>query len=754
MTKLIGTRKWHIRLPAPAPRLRCGHDLGRRIRDAERMAGIGLADAATDAYLAIIADHPAPTPCDRILRLRTAEAARYAGDHTLAAELSAAAARGMPRDPIGRDAVIAVRAHATRAAARAALGDLDAAAAGLRQAQRITQPSRPTERYVRWIAAEVRLAGRRIRTHHEFSEELAGALTEQKLTARQSFELDRLTIALARRLAESGDQNGAELAFWVVGEELELDPSASWAEQPDGTVEVPAKHQQAWRTFTLALAGEVAAMLARDEELSADYSAAADIATELAWYLDEDLTGARMLLDRARFDLGHGRATQAAERIRRARRFADLSLHAFTDQRRQIEWVRLREQLAAAAHSASGVAEPPVTSPWPVTASEREQAEAARARAEVLFDRLAVLDPETFGPARERLAPNLDVAVTTEPEPEREQEPEAAQPAVPRVHQPDPSWMELLTAAAGDRCWTLPLALDRARELGHGHVGPEHLLLAVARDGDCAEILAGLGLAEPDLRTIVASWYDRSGTTAPDLDPHLTALAGRAATIAARLGATRVSAAHLLMAVVADERNAGAAVLRAARADLDELRVRVDATLAGPALLRRAAPLFTAGVIVHQHRLTLPAWLAIGHAIDHAAATPGRILGADDLARGADAYPSGVLIPAGSGSRGTVRISHPARVVLTGARSAADAAGEWGIDLEHLRRALRGDDPAEHAGGPSTRAACERAARRGERFVTPEDIVAAATHSGHPLMPVPVLTPAARRAHADARSRS
>ncbi|MEU1244225.1 Clp protease N-terminal domain-containing protein [Micromonospora parva] len=772
--RLIRARKWRNPPTLLAPRLRCGHGLGKRVGDAERMAGIGLAGAATDAYLSIIADHPAGSSCDRTLLLRTAEAARSAGDHTLAAELCTAAVRGVPRDPTGREAVIAVRAHAIRAAACAGLGDLDEAARSLREAQRITQPSRVTERYVQWTAAEVRLAGRRVRTWDELSAELGGALYEQKLTLREPFRFHRLVISLGWRLLEAGDDQGAWRAFYLVGEELEITPAVSWSwvEKPDGTVQVPAKHSQAWRTFTLALAGEVAAMLVRDEALSADYSAAADAATNLAWYLDENLTGARMLLARAQFDLRHGEAAEAAERIRWARRFADLDLHTFTDQRRQVAWVRLRRQLAEASKSASGVEEPPVTSPWPVTTAERELAEAARDRAEELFDRLVAIYPETFGPARRRLAPRLDIELATEPEAEPEAEPETgpepeivdatlATPgdpptakASPPTAEADPPWMELLMATAGDRCWTLLLALDQARDLGHGHVGPEHLVLALARDGDCAEILAGLDVAADDLRALVASWYHRAETTAQALDPHLTALVRDAVTIAGGLGATRVSAAHLLMAVVANQRNAGAAVLRAGGADLDEIRVRADATFAGPVQQRRAGPLFTAGEIVHQHRLTLPAWLAIGHGLDNAIAEPGRVLGVEHLAAGADAYTGRLLPAAGSGNRGTVRVSRQARAALTGARLGADSAGEWGIDLEHLRRALRSEAPAGPAGGPSTRAACKRAARRGERFVTPEDIREASTFEEHDPVPVPVLTPAARRAHERDRSRS
>ncbi|WP_157562576.1 Clp protease N-terminal domain-containing protein [Micromonospora chokoriensis] len=762
-------RKRRITLPPAAPRLRCGHGLAERIEAADRLAGIGLADGATDGYLAIIADHPAESSCDRTLLLRTAEAARSAGDCTLAAELGAAVLRGVPRDPTGRLAVIAVRAHATRAAAYAELGDLDQAARSLRQAQRLTQANRATERYVRWTAAQIRLAGRRIRTPDELTRELADALSEQQLTLREALERHRLTLSAAWRLLAAGDGEGAERAFFSVRHELELD--AAEFRRSDGAVRVPPQHQYAWRLFTLAVAGEVAAVLARDEELSAEDSAAADLATNLAWYLDENLTGARMLLIRAQFEHRHGRDAKAAERLQRARRFADLGLHTFTDHRRQVEWLRLRRQIAATSQSISGSTEPPISSPWPVTATEREQAAGAHARAEALFDRLAAKDPETFRAARHRLVPGLDIepdvelhdaapAARTGPPVAVAADPPAPpkpMPEVEAVEPPpaDPPWMASLMAAAGGRCWTLLLALDKARELGHGHVGAEHLVLAVTRDGDCAEILAGVGLAAEDLWTLVGSWYHRSETTSQALDPALAVLVRDAASIAIRLGATRVRATHLLMAVVANPCGAGAAVMRAGGADLEEVRVRADAAFAGPVLQDRTGPLFTAGEIVHQHRLTLPAWLAIGHALDLAQAGPGRVLDVEHLAAGADAYQGKVLLSPVPGSRGTVRVSRAARATLADARRRADAAGEWGVDLEHLCRAVGGEEPAaDPARGPGTRAACERAARRGERFVTPEDVREASSLDRHGLLlpPVPVLTPAARRARDVERS--
>ncbi|MFI7493003.1 Clp protease N-terminal domain-containing protein [Micromonospora echinaurantiaca] len=776
-------RRESVRLPAVAPRLRCGHGLGERIEAADRLAGRGLADAATDAYLGILADHPVEPSCGRVLLLRTAEASRAAGDHMLAAELSAAALRGVPPDPTGRLATIAVRAHTTRAGALVGLGDLDEATRSLRRAQRLTQADRATERYVRWTAAEVRLAGRRIRTFDELNEQVAGAMVEQRLGLRETAVLHRLTIMAAWRLLEAGDGQGAERAFYSVRRLLDLGP-ARGIRGPDGRIRsIPAERQPAWRMFTLAVAGEVAAVAAKQEPLSSEDRTAADLATDLAWYFDENLTGARMLLTRALFDHGSGGDVQeTVARLRRAQRFADLGLHTFADPRRQAEWVRLRQEIADGLRTVAGIVEPPVSSPWPVTPNGREQAMEARAKAEALFDRLAANDPEAFGPARRRLAPPPAAELDDDTSRALWGPPAEGMPA-PAVHPPgrpgtkasgaparpetapkerpvgppppDPEWLEPLMSAAGGRCWTLPLALDLARALGHGHVGPEHLVLAVAHDGDCAEILAGLGVTTEALRAAVGCWYARTGKIATDLDPELTTLARDAASIAGALGEGRVRAAHLFMALLGNPQGAGGALLRAHGVDLEEVRVRSDAALAGPVLQARAGPLFTAGEIVHHHRLTLPAWLAIGHALDLAAAEPGRILGIRHLAEGVEAYGSRVLPRLEADGRGTVRVGLPARGILTAALAGADAAGEWGIELDHLSRAIGREEPSTEAPDrPSTRAACERAARLGRHFVTPEDVREASVldGGGNLLLPVPVLTPAVRRARRAERS--
>jgi len=773
----IRARGNRIQLPPVEPRLRCKHGLGPRIETAAGLSRRGLDDAAVDAYLEILADHPEQVTCRRLLLLRTAEASRSAGDHDLAVELSAAAERGLPQDPIGKDATLAVRAEATRAGALARQGDHVEAARAIRTAQRLTQGSRATERYLRWAAAEVRLSTREVCTSVDFAGEIAAALTEQHLSLRMTSELTELKIAMAWRLLAAGEAQGAASAFTSVLQDLDLDPVAAGVRGPDGSVQVPVKWQSTWRLFTLAVAGVLAADAARGEGLSADALANAELAVDLAPYFGQNLTGARMLLNWALADSHRGHAKDAIAKLRRAQGCADRYLHTFADRRRQLEWVRLRQDIADALQSVSGVVEALISSPWPVVGEGREQAERARAKADDLFERLAATDP-AFGAARSRvparldagwahgpggslLGPPLDHAIGPRDNPPARLKAQSSLP--PRMPDraaslpTDPDWLEPLMAATGSRCWTLMLAVDQARALGHGHVGPEHLLLAVSRDGGCAAILDGLGVPADDLRVVVSSWYSRTSPAVPVLDPKLPALARDAATIAASLGESRVLAGHLLVALLADPRGAGGAVLRACGGDLEEARLRVDAAIAGPALKARAGALFSAGGVVQLQRLTLPAWLAIGWALDFAALEPGRILGLEHLEAGIEAYGAKAMPPFAANDRATVRIHSHIREVLKAARHSASADGEWGIDLHHLGRAIRREESeGNHRGKVSTKNACARAARRGSLFVTPEDIREALLNDpvGQVFPPVPVLTPAARRAWGHVRSSS
>jgi Clp amino terminal domain, pathogenicity island component len=761
-------RRRHRYRPEPVvPALRCRHGLQQRIAAADHLHSVGLADGATDAYLKVLADHPVEPECGRPLLLRTAEAAAAAGDFMLGAELATAAMRGIPPDPTGHLATIAVRAHTTRALALLGLHDLDGARAGLRLAQRLTQSDRSTDGYLRWTAVDVRLAGRPVRTTDELAGELGSALTQQELRVRDMRPLNRRSVTLAWRVLAAGDATAARLTFIAALHRLELDPSTRAIRGPGGRIKVPRDRQPSWRMFTRTIAGLVAASAAENVKLDHHDQFAADVAVSLAWYLDENVAGARMLLDWALLEHRlNGDADGAVAKLRRAQRFADYSLHTFADQRRQAEWVALRQEINAALATVAGIVEPPVTSPWPADPKSVTRVAATRAEAVTLFDRLCAADPGAFGPARWRMTnapptsqPPASVSApvsVSAPAPVSEpvSEPVSVPVSVPTPapYLPDPSWLEAL-AAVGGRCWAVPLALEHARALGHGHVGPEHVLLAVLGDGACARVLAGLGVPAAAVRATIASWYGPAEPAEPDLDPATTDLVRAARRIADARGETRIRPVNLLLALLADPDGTGAAVLRAHRIDLEEARVRLRAVPDA-----QPGPLFAAGAAVPEHRLTLPAWLAIGYALDLAADSPAGVLGTDHLIAGIAAYQDPGLVVRRSDRRETVRITPVARTALDGARRRADADGEWGIDLEHLRRATTAPRPSDAAEpGTDTQPACRRAWLRGAPFVTPDDVRAASAAPeqqdsvvGHP---VPVLTPSARRAFRDLRER-
>jgi ATP-dependent Clp protease ATP-binding subunit ClpA len=59
----------------------------------------------------------------------------------------------------------------------------------------------------------------------------------------------------------------------------------------------------------------------------------------------------------------------------------------------------------------------------------------------------------------------------------------------------------------------IELAIDEARKLGHSHVGTEHLLLGVAREGDgvAARVLASLGVTQEKVRHQVIATLGQAG---------------------------------------------------------------------------------------------------------------------------------------------------------------------------------------------------------------------------------------------------
>jgi ATP-dependent Clp protease ATP-binding subunit ClpA len=152
------------------------------------------------------------------------------------------------------------------------------------------------------------------------------------------------------------------------------------------------------------------------------------------------------------------------------------------------------------------------------------------------------------------------------------------------------------------------LAIDEARKLGHSHVGTEHLLLGIAREGQgvASGVLESLGVgldkvrhqviatlgqqqggdARQPLATVAAS-MDWAGSPASPLD-RLDAASRRALARAyweaGRANHETIMPHHLLLALVADDEVWMRRVLAQAGIDPAELAARIDAAApAGPA---------------------------------------------------------------------------------------------------------------------------------------------------------------------------
>ena len=122
----------------------------------------------------------------------------------------------------------------------------------------------------------------------------------------------------------------------------------------------------------------------------------------------------------------------------------------------------------------------------------------------------------------------------------------------------------------------LRLAQEAAAELGHGHVGTEHLLVGLVRQGEgiAYAALCAVGITEVRLMEILR----RSGGGLPGNDPHqgLTPRGKRAVELAVEealhLGERCVGTEHLLWGILCQGSNAAQRMLRAAGADPRQLQ--------------------------------------------------------------------------------------------------------------------------------------------------------------------------------------
>ena len=190
-------------------------------------------------------------------------------------------------------------------------------------------------------------------------------------------------------------------------------------------------------------------------------------------------------------------------------------------------------------------------------------------------------------------------------------------------------------------------AQDEARRLGHGAIGPEHLLLGLlAAGGRAARVLEGLGLTEQRGREEVerlAGRGTRMSAGAIPFTPRARGVVEGAVRQAMSLGHDEAGAEHVLLALAAERDGAAVRVLEAAG---HPGRVR-DAVL---------------------------------RALDEAPADAG---GPAAGPRAVAAAPDAI----------TVRLGADVAALLRHAAAAALAADAPEISVEHVRQALDGGDP-------------------------------------------------------------
>jgi ATP-dependent Clp protease ATP-binding subunit ClpC len=132
------------------------------------------------------------------------------------------------------------------------------------------------------------------------------------------------------------------------------------------------------------------------------------------------------------------------------------------------------------------------------------------------------------------------------------------------------------------------LAQDEARQLDHGYIGTEHLLLGLIREGEgvAAKALESLGISLKAVREQVVARVGRGGRPPSGHIP-FTDRAKRVLELSLResgqLGHRYIGTEHILLAIVREGNGAAAQVLTELGADLDRLRQQVTGLLQGHA---------------------------------------------------------------------------------------------------------------------------------------------------------------------------
>jgi len=139
------------------------------------------------------------------------------------------------------------------------------------------------------------------------------------------------------------------------------------------------------------------------------------------------------------------------------------------------------------------------------------------------------------------------------------------------------------------------LACDEARALGHHHIGTEHLLIALLREGGAGApaVLASVGVTADEARAAVIAIVGRGSEGSPRQLP-FTPRAKRALELGLRqalgLGRREVGPEHLLLALLAESDGVAARILADAGADAGAIFATVIGMNADWRELPRADP--------------------------------------------------------------------------------------------------------------------------------------------------------------------
>jgi ATP-dependent Clp protease ATP-binding subunit ClpA len=137
------------------------------------------------------------------------------------------------------------------------------------------------------------------------------------------------------------------------------------------------------------------------------------------------------------------------------------------------------------------------------------------------------------------------------------------------------------------------LAQEEAERLGHGHIGTEHLLLALLREGDglAAKALKALGLSLDAVRQATEAAAGPGGQARPGHLP-FTPRAKKVLELSLReslaLGHDYIGTEHILLGLVREGEGAAAQVLAKEGAELGRVRQQVIQLTEAPGRPRRA----------------------------------------------------------------------------------------------------------------------------------------------------------------------